>query len=425
MKNKLALLGGEKTIRKEFPPYNPYGPEEVEAAKSVIESGILSRFLGVWHEDFYGGDKVRAFEKAWADHFKVKSAVAVNSATSGLMAAVGAIGVEPGDEVIVSPFTMCATATSILIWNAIPVFADIEPNTFGLDPVSVEKNITPRTRAIVVTDILGHAAELDALIALARKHNLRIIEDAAQAPEALDHGRYVGTIADIGVFSLNYHKHIHTGEGGVCVTNDPVLLERMQLIRNHAEAVVGGKKVSNLSNMVGFNFRLGEIESAMGLEQLKKLKRWTEEKTRFGTRLSQALRGLPGLKMPVVREGCTHVYYGYPLVADVGLLGVSREKIVSALRAEGVPDIGEGYVNVHRLPMYQKKIAYGTKGFPWTADFYKGHVSYEKGICPVAEELHDVTLIDLSPCKNHFTEEDADLIGRAFRKVWDSLDELK
>jgi dTDP-4-amino-4,6-dideoxygalactose transaminase len=133
VKSKLALLGGEPTIRKDFPRSNSIGREEIDAAVSVLKSGVLSRFLGCWDEDFYGGPRVQAFEQAWAQHFKVRHAVSVNSATSGLIAALGAIGIEPGDEVIVSAWTMCASATAILMWNAIPVFSDIEPETFNLD----------------------------------------------------------------------------------------------------------------------------------------------------------------------------------------------------------------------------------------------------------------------------------------------------
>ena len=138
--NKLALFGGEKTINKRYASYNTIGLEEINAAKSVLETGILSKFLGCWDPDFYGGSKVQEFERAWEKHFKVKHAVSVNSWTSGLIAAVGAIDTEPGDEIIVSPWTMCASATAILHWNAIPVFADIEKDTFNLDPESVIKN---------------------------------------------------------------------------------------------------------------------------------------------------------------------------------------------------------------------------------------------------------------------------------------------
>ncbi|MBN1392871.1 MAG: DegT/DnrJ/EryC1/StrS family aminotransferase [Sedimentisphaerales bacterium] len=422
--SELALFGGPKTITKGFPPYNPIGKEEVEAAKAVVKTGVLSPFLGSWSPNFYGGKKIQEFERAWEKYFDVKHAVSVNSNTSGLIAAIGAVGIEPGDEVIVSPWTMCATATSILFWNAIPVFADIEEDTFNLDPVSVEKNITPYTKAILVTDIFGHAADLDAIIAIGKKHNLKIIEDAAQSPGAMYKGRYVGTIADIGVFSLNYHKHIHTGEGGVCVTNNAELAERMQLIRNHAEAVVGDKGVTNLSNMIGFNFRLTEVQAAIGIEQLKKLKTFFGEKNAAAARLSKGLAGLKGLRTPVVKSGCTHSYYIYPLVYDEDKTGVPRDLMVKAIRAEGVAVSG-AYVNLHLLPVYQKKTAYGTKGFPWNSEFYKGDVSYQKGICPVAEKLQDSRYVGIGMCLHKYTDKETDLIIQAFHKVWSNLQEFE
>jgi perosamine synthetase len=422
--NHLALFGGTKTITSPFAPYRSIGPEEAAAALSVVETGVLSRFLGSWDPDFYGGEKVQALERAWEKHFLVNHAVTVNSATSGLIAAVGAAGVEPGDEVIVSPWTMSASATAILVWNAIPVFADIEDETYNLDPAAVEKKITPYTRAIMVPDIFGHPAEMDAIMAIAKRHDLKVIEDCAQAPGALYRGRYAGTIADIGVFSLNYHKHIHTGEGGVCVTNDAKLAERLQLIRNHAEAVVGDKGVGDLSNMIGFNFRMTEIEAAIGVEQLKKLNTLTSRRIEVADRLSIGLSGLKGLRLPVVKKDCTHVYYVYPLLYSPEETGVSRDQVFNALAAEGVPIAGR-YTNIHLLPIYQKKIAYGTKGFPWSADFYKGNVSYEKGICPVAEALQDGKFLGIGMCINAYTDQDVDLIVEAFRKVWDHLDQLK
>lgn len=425
MPKELALFGGPKTIAEPFPRYNSYGPEEVEAATAVIESGVLSQFLGAWHEDFLGGPKVRAFERAWEKWFDIQHAVSVNSATSGLIAAVGALGLEPGDEVIVSPWTMTASATAVLVWNAIPVFADLESDTFNLDPRSVERRITSRTRAILVTDIFGHAADLNAVMEIARRHGLKVVEDAAQSPGARYQGRYAGTLADIGVFSLNYHKHVHTGEGGVCVTQDGELAERMQLIRNHGEAVVEGKGVSDLRNMIGFNFRLGEIEAAMGIEQLKKLTALAEQKTRAGTRLAEGLAGLKGIRPPMVKPGCTHVYYLFALVLDPALLGVSRSQLVAALAAEGVPGLIAGYVNLHLLPMYQKRIAYGSKGFPWIPALYQGEVSYEKGICPVAERLHDESLIAIQFCLHHFNNSEVDLVLKAFDKVWGHMEKLR
>ncbi len=425
MLEKLALFGGLPTISESFPRYNSIGDEEIDAVVAVMRTGVLSRYLGCWDPDFYGGDQVRAFEGAWASHFGSHHAVAVNSNTSGLICAVGALGLEPGDEVIVSPWTMCASATAILVWNAIPVFADIERDTFNLDPESVEKAITPLTRAIMVTNIFGHAADLDGILDVARRHGLKVIEDCAQAPGAMYKGRFVGTVADIGVFSFNYHKHINTGEGGVCITEDPVLAERMQLIRNHAEAVVGDKGVADVSNMVGFNFRMGEIEAAIAIEQLKKLPSLVRERQAAAERLAERLSGLRGLRTPIVQPGCTHVYYQFPMIYDERQTGVPRARLVEALSAEGVPSVRGGYQNIHLLPMYQRKTAYGSKGFPWVPEIYKGDVCYGKGTCPTAEDLHDRSYLRVDMCMHHYSQCQIDLMGRAFHKVWGALDQLR
>ena len=421
---KLALFGGEKTIKKEFKRYNSIGVEEEQAAKRVIESGVLSQFLGAWHEDFYGGVKVREFEQKCAEYFEVKHAITVNSWTSGLVAAIGAIGIEPGDEVIVTPWTMSASATAVLHWNAIPVFADIDPETFNLDPKSVEANITPYTKAIMVVDIFGQSADMDELMAIADKHGLKVISDTAQSPGAIYKGKFAGTLGHVGGYSLNYHKHIHTGEGGVLVTNDDDIAERLQLIRNHAEVVVGNKGVMNLSNMIGHNFRLGEIECAIGIEQLKKLDGFVKSRQYLASILTAGLKHLYGIRTPIVKADRSHVYYVYPLILDIEVLGVSRERIHSALQAEGVA-VSNRYQNIHLLPMYQKKIAYGSKGFPWTSDICRRNVDYSKGICPVAEKLNDETYLGFGMCVYDLTEDDVHLIIKAFEKVWSNLDALK
>jgi len=421
---KLALYGGAKTINKAFKRYNSIGKEEAEAVKAVVESGVLSKFLGCWDEDFYGGPKVQAFERQCEAYFGVKHAVTVNSWTSGLITAVGAIGIEPGDEVIVTPWTMCASATAILHWNAIPVFADIEPETFNIDPKSVEANITPFTKAIVAVDIFGHSCDIDALMDIAERHNLKVISDTAQAPGTFYKGKFTGTSAHVGGFSLNYHKHIHTGEGGILVTNDDGIFERLQLIRNHAEAVVGDKGVTNLTNMIGHNFRLGEIESAIGIEQLKKLKKLIADRQHSAARLSEGLKNLPGLRTPIVNPDCTHAYYLYPMVLDIEQIGVSRKRIHAALEAEGVTGLSSGYANVHLLPIYQKQIAYGSNGFPWSSDICKRKVIYTKGICPVAEKLHDESFLGIEICTHDLTDDDVDLMIQAFQKVWNNISKI-
>ena len=421
--SELALYGGPKTIEKVLKKYNPLGVEEADAAKAVVESGVLSQYIGAWHEDYLGGPKVKEFEAAICNYFDVKHAVTVNSWTSGLVAAVGAIGLEPGDEVIVTPWTMSATATAILHWNGIPVFADIDPLTYNLCPKSIEKNITPYTKAIIVADIFGLSADMDEIMALAGKHGLKVISDAAQAPGAKYKNRWAGTCGHVGGFSLNYHKHIHTGEGGILVTDDDDIAERLQLLRNHAEVVVAGMGKEDITNMIGHNFRLGEIECAIGIEQLKKLAGLVASRQQLAEKLSALLENLPGLQLPHVPGGQSHVYYVYPMTLDLDIIGSDRSMICSALEAEGV-HIMKAYQNIHLLPVYQQKIAYGNSGFPWSSEFCKRNVSYDKGICPVAEKLNETSFIAIGMCIYDFTDSDIELIAQAFHKVWGSLELL-
>jgi dTDP-4-amino-4,6-dideoxygalactose transaminase len=372
-----------------------------------------------------GGTKVREFEKQAADYFRVKYAVAVNSWTSGLIAAIGAIGIEPGDEVITTPWTMAATATAILHWNGIPVFADINPDTFNLCPKSVAKLITPKTKAIMAVDIFGHSADMPALRELAQQHGLKLLGDTAQAPGARVGEEFTGTFADIGGFSLNYHKHIHCGEGGVLVTNDERLAKRLCLIRNHAEAVIRSDDPEELSNMLGYNFRMGEIEAAIASVQLTKLADRVESRQRIAAELNEGLVSLKGLKLPTVLPGATHAYYVYGLTLDINELGVSRERIVDALRSEGVPALMAGYQNIHLLPLFRKKIAYGSKGFPWSSPYCTSEVSYSPGLCPTAERLHNTTFLGLNICMNELPPADVALIVEAFHKVWAQLEQLQ
>jgi perosamine synthetase len=209
------------------------------------------------------------------------------------------------------------------------------------------------------------------------------------------------------------------------VTNDDAIAQRLQLIRNHAEAVVEGMGVTDLTNMVGYNFRLGEIECAMGISQLKKLQTFVDARGRVAQSLNTKLADLPGLTTPSVMPDCSHAYYMYPMVLDIEKLGVKRNTLVKALEAEGVTGLANGYQNVHLLPMFQKKMAYGSKGFPWTSDICHREVSYAKGICPVAENLHDETYLGFAMCLHDLSDADVDLIAQAFHKVWGQLDQLK
>jgi dTDP-4-amino-4,6-dideoxygalactose transaminase len=249
--------------------------------------------------------------------------------------------------------------------------------------------------------------------------------DTAQAPGARVGNAFTGTFADIGGFSLNYHKHIHCGEGGVLITNNDYLAERLCLIRNHAEAVICSDDPAELSNMLGYNFRMGEIEAAIASVQLNKLESRVESRQRVAAELNAGLSLLKGIQVPKVSEGVTHVYYVYGLKLDVDALGVSRELIVEALRAEGVPSLMVGYQNLHLLPMFRNKIAYGTRGFPWNSPYCTSDVQYGPGLCPTAEKLHSESFLGINICMNELPPEDVALIVRAFVKVWTQLDQLK
>jgi len=421
--SKLALLGGEPVISRPLEPFNSIGEGEVQAATAVIRTGVLSAYIGASGEGFMGGTQVRAFEAQAAKYFGVKHAIAVNSWTSGLITAVGAIGIEPGDEIITTPWTMAATATAILHWNGIPVFADIDSLSFNIDPISVEKLISPRTRAIMAVDIFGQSADMQALRTIAERHGLKLISDTAQSPGARYFDKYAGTLADIGGYSLNYHKHIHCGEGGILVTEDDRLANRLRLIRNHAEAVIQIDEPAELCNMLGYNFRMGEIEAAIASVQLTKLDDRVSSRQCAAGGLSHGLKELSGLITPMVSEGCTHAYYMYGMILDLAALEVPRQQLLHALHAEGVPGLMAGYQNLHLLPLFQKKIAYGTKGFPWKSPYCSREIDYSPGICPVAEDLH-ARLVCINLCMYEYNPADIELIVAAFKKVWANLGAL-
>ena len=278
-------------------------------------------------------------EDAFCEKYDVKYAIAVNSGTSGLHAALIAAGVEPGDEVITTPWTMSATATAILQWNAIPVFCDIDKKTFCIDPKKIEERITHKTKAIIAVDIFGQSSDMLPIMEIANRHSLKVVSDTAQAPGAKYNEKYAGTLAHIGGFSFNYHKHIHCGEGGVIVTNDDDLAYRSKLIRNHGENVIGSKGINNI---IGCNYRLGEIECAIAYEQLKKLDKNNSKRKNIAKRYSEELD--IEVKMKFQKDCSYHIFW---------IQVKNREQFMMKMKQEKI-ETGIHYLPIHKMSFYKK-----------------------------------------------------------------------
>ena len=425
-RSPLAILGGPPVCQTPWPRYNPIGEEEKAAALEVLESGVLSQFRGAPGDDFCGGPRVRCLERAWAEYFGTKHAVSFNSLTSGLQACIGAACIEPGDEVIVPPLTMSATAICVLAYGGIPVFADLDPQTLCLAPDSIEERISPRTRAIVVVHLFGHPADMNAIMPIAERHGLTVIEDAAQAPAAKYGGEWIGAIGHMGGFSLNYHKTIHAGEGGIIVTDADELAMRLQLIRNHGENVVATLDLQNLENTFGGNYRMTEIEAAIAYCQLQKLDRLTRAREELAAYLDEQLRDLPGLtpQRLAAPEGSRHVYYFYPMFYDEAVCGPARTVFAEAVRAEGI-ELRDWYAPpVYWAPMFQQRIAVGRSHFPFVSEYTDRDITYEKGICPVAEQAYEQRLLFGKFCRWPLSTEHMDQVVTAIRKVMDCRDDL-
>lgn len=390
---KLALLGGIPVRKEPLPTYNTIGDAEKKAVMEVLDCGELSGFVAGAIEPFWGGKRVRALEESFKKHFGVKHAIAVNSATSGLHCAVSATGIGSGDEVITSPYTMAASATCVLMCGAVPIFADVDPQTFCITPESVEARITKNTKGIVAVNIFGLPADLDGLRKVADKHGLFLIEDNAQAPDAVYKGRKTGTIGDAGIFSFNRHKTMQCGEGGVIITNDDTIALKSALMRNHGEVAVAGMGVEDIVNTIGVNYRMTEMEAAVAKVQFEKLPQLNAPRIEMANYLTEKLKEINGITPPHVPEGLSHVYYFYVMKYNEKVVGIPRALFARAVQAEGFT-MRAGYVKlIYNEPVYQKKICFGKDGFPFTANSRNHEISYGRGLCPVAEKLQEEEIL--------------------------------
>ena len=360
----LADPPGQKTL--------PYGrhwvtEEDIRLVVEVLRSDWLTT-----------GPVVERFERAFARYVGTAQAVAVSSGTAALHAAMFALDIRPGDEVIVPAMTFAATANCVVFQGGTPVFADVDPATLLLGPAQVEARLTSRTRAVLAVDYAGQPCDYRSLRGLAGEHGLALVADSAHALGARDRGQRVGSLADLSTFSLHAVKPITTGEGGMIATDDPGLAERIRRFRNHGfsrdhrQRAEAGSWFYEMSEL-GYNYRLTDFQSALGLGQLSKLDGWIARRRQIAAAYDRAFAELPGIGPLGTRRGASHARHLYVIRLDRELLGADRGEVFAALRGQGI-GVGVHYIPVHLHPFYRRRFGTGP------------------GDCPVAEAAYEEIL---------------------------------
>jgi dTDP-4-amino-4,6-dideoxygalactose transaminase len=403
MHTSLALFGGPKVRTKPFPTWPIFGAEEERRLLGALRSGKWGKLQGA---------EVAEFEQRFAALHGAKHGIGVVNGTVSLRIALMAAGIRAGDEVIVPPYTFLATATAVVEANAVPVFADIELETFNLDPQAVAAAITPRTRAIIPVHMGGQPANLNALMELARRHNLVVIEDAAHAHGALYEQRPAGSIGHLGSFSFQSSKNLTSGEGGLIITSDDALAEACRSIHNC------GRRPGGLwyeHHFMSGNYRLGEFQGAILNCQLDRLPEQTLTRDRNGAWLARRLRAIPGLYPQQRTPECTrHSYHLFLLRINAAEFGAPRQAVLKALTAEGIPICGGYALPLYRQPLFLNK-AFG----PYLAEV-ADRLDYAKVCCPNCETICSEQGAWLEQSLFLGTQADMEDIARAFEKVYEN-----
>jgi len=373
----------------------PYGRQSIDEddIKAVVEV-LRSDWLTT-------GPKVVEFEQAFAEYVGAKETVAVCNGTAALHAAMYALEIGPGDEVIVPAMTFASTANCVVFQGGTPIFCDVDPGSLLIDISSAESKITSRTKAIIAVDYTGQPCEYDSLRALANRHKLTLVADACHSLGGSYKGLPVGSLAKLNTFSFHPVKHITTGEGGMITTDDPELARRMRVFRNHGITSDHRQREQQGSwfyEMVdlGYNYRLSDIQCALGTSQLRKLAAWVVRRQKIARRYDAAFAELPALKPLVVRDDVSHAYHLYVIRLNTTELRTTQSEVFSSLRAEGI-GVNVHYIPVHLHPFYRER--FGTK----------------PGLCPMAETVYE-KLISL-PIFPAMTHDDVEYVIAAVRKV--------
>ncbi|MCY7875917.1 DegT/DnrJ/EryC1/StrS aminotransferase family protein [Bacillus spizizenii] len=373
--------------RNHFLPYSLplIGKEEIQEVTETLESGWLSK-----------GPKVQQFEKEFAAFVGAKHAVALNSCTAALFLTLKAKGIGPGDEVITSPLTFSSTANTIIHTGATPVFADIDENTLNIDPVKLEAAVTPRTKAVVPVHFGGQSCDMDAILAIAQKNGLFVLEDAAHAVYTTYKQRMIGSIGDATAFSFYATKNLATGEGGMLTTDDEELADNIRVLSLHGMSKAAWNRYSSNGSWYyevespGYKMNMFDLQAALGLHQLKRLDDMQERREELAGRYQAAFQQISGLITPFVHDDGRHAWHLYVLQVDEKQAGVTRNEMITALKDEYNIGTSVHFIPVHIHPYYQKQFGFKEADFPIAMNYYKRTLSLPLYPSMSDEDVDDV-----------------------------------
>ena len=394
---KLAIDGGRPVIEEKLPKWPWFDEETIQAATEPLRTGQIN---------YWTGPLGMKFEEEFAKWNGTKYCVTTSNGTSALHTALGGLNIGPGDEVITTPYTFIASSFCVLQAGAIPVFADVKKNDHCIDPKDIERKITKRTKAIIPVHLYGNVCDLDEIMEIARKHNLYVVEDAAEAHGAMHKGKKVGTTGDAGCFSFCQNKTFTTGgEGGAVLTNDEETLWQCRSFRDHGYDVQKRMNLLDLEGAmpyihmrVGFNYRMTEMQSAIGLKELAKIDSWNLPRRRKnGETLIEELKDCPQIQyLPVHNEdGKVNGFYVFPIVLNLDKLTCDKKTFLKAITAEGVLAWREFWPQSYKERAFQEHNGFGAAQFPFKSKEYTDPeaVAYDKVYCPNAAWLEERTFI--------------------------------
>ncbi|RTE07939.1 UDP-4-amino-4,6-dideoxy-N-acetyl-beta-L-altrosamine transaminase [Paenibacillus whitsoniae] len=390
--DKLAINGGQP-IRNAMLPYGQQwiDGDDISAVIATLESSFITQ-----------GPAIQKFEQAIADYVGAQYAVAFCNGTAALHGACFAAGISTGDEVITTPLTFLASSNAVLYQGGVPIFADIDENTYNISPNEVEKKITNKTKAIIAVDFTGQPVEIDRITSLARKHNLVVIQDAAHSLGAEYKGVKVGSTADMTMFSFHPVKHITTGEGGIITTDSKAYYDRLVLFRSHGMTKDDGIMTKNDGpwyyemHELGYNYRMTDLQASLGVSQMSKLHDFIEKRRTIAMQYNEAFSGMEGIITPFQHADTNSSWHLYVLKFKLDRCSVGRRELFDALRAENIG------VHVHYIPVYLQP--------------YYQNLGYPSGLCPNAENYYDnaITL----PLFPKMTDQDVRDVILAVKKVY-------